>query len=117
MTQSTTAERFYRAVYIEKWGQPDAPPTINVYYADFERKPKSWRRVGGYTDNASNAFGYKTVFDKGIAPGFKTPFEAIDNLIEQTAKDIEHKETTLRRLRTKLEYAQTFKKNYQDSTR
>lgn len=109
MKTATEPRTLYLAIWKDQYGQTD--PLVLVCEAKFERKPKSWRRVEqklGVCDAANSAWSYKTNFSGEKPPGFATPGEAVQALLDRTRSNIEHKEKTLafekRRLATVEDY-------------
>lgn len=88
-------------------------PEVQIYWCDFERKPKSWRRVANLKDDAS-AWGYRSVFLGTKAPGYTSAKLALEALIQQTELNIRHKEETLAYERKKLDMANLLNQGYQE---
>jgi len=79
---------------------------VVVHSAKFERKPKSWRIIG----ETLSPWGYKTNFVGERPPGFVSPGEAVQALLDRTRSNIEHKEKTLDYERRRLKAVEDYLK-------
>lgn len=98
----------YRATFQKNYHNPKAAPQVVICSAEFERKPKSWRRVNPNTDMGSEAFGYGTIWRSDEAPGFETPDDALNHLIEETKRRIKGLKEALARAEDELTAAELF---------
>ena len=105
MTQTVI---LYRATFQKNYHNPKAAPQVVICSAEFERKPKSWRRVNPNTDGGSEGFGYGTIWRSDEAPGFDTPDAALKHLIEETKARISRMEEALTRAHDELAAAELF---------
>lgn len=64
---------------------------VELSSAVFERRANSWRRLG---ENGS-PWSYKTIFSGERRPGYDSPEQAVQALLDSTRRNIEHKEKTL----------------------
>ena len=107
MSKPSETLTLYRAMWENEWALEGAPSVL-VVAGTFTRKPKSWRRHRD-GDGADRAWDYLTHFNGcEKPPGFATPGEAVQSLIDRTRRTIEHKEKTLASEKKRLAVAEDF---------
>lgn len=103
-----TAPLNQKVIYVAHWrdGIGVGNSIVEVSSAVFERRAKSWRRLG---ENGS-PWSYKTVFSGEQRPGYLTAEEAVQALLDRTRANIEHKEKTLEYERRRLKAVEDYLK-------